>query len=136
MKTNLSKVYKNMPNRKKVNLGIVDNLQFSTSYLSDEVGNLAYLVNDVWYNKYEELLKLYRELMTDFGDAETVNITRNQVDNEIDVLMDIQDAAFDLGVDTDKVYPDLVEHNKYMVEVLGLFDQFEALQEKIIRFPN
>ena len=122
MKTNLNKVYGNMPNKRKINLGLVDNLQFSISDLSED--------------KYNELLKLYYELMTDFGDAKTVAITRSQVDDEIDTLMDIQDAAFDLGVDTDKVYPDLVEHNKYMVEVLGLFDQFEALQETIRRFPN
>lgn len=94
----------------KVALGLVDELDYQASFLSEETDRLAYITDewfdekfDVWFGLGREIYDVY------FNNTEGFLEPADVVDDK-DKLIEIKEKAEELGLTVEDVYPEYEDH--------------------------
>lgn len=129
-KTVFSRMAKGMP-KKKIELGLVDELDYSLDTLNDEVGRLAYSTEE-WYDenidKFIEIRGLLRAVYMHNSEA---FIDPEDVLADMERLIDIKLKADELGISVEDVYPNWQDH-KQLIEDLDYYqDRFDKQVDEL-----
>ena len=121
---------------KKVDLGLIDNFQFTSdmTYLEDEVSNLSYLSNDWFEENYEKFRDAFYVLNDVFNFGAGNQVSYFDVQNDEDLLNEIALKAEELGLAPQEVYDQYDEHLRLIKEIEELDKIFQENKDRFERF--
>ena len=128
---NLLKENKKRELSKKVDLGLIDNFEYSDiSTLEDEYSNLSYLAYDWFDEKFEEYRQAWMALNDVFTHGAGNQVSIDDMNRDIEILDEIKVKAEELGLAPQEVYDDYDEHLRIIEEIRVADEQFEENKRK------
>ena len=119
---------------KKVDLSLVDDINYEFEYLQEEVSRMSY-VTEEWYDeKFEEFYQLRSDLRTIYFQNSEAFIDSADVAGDKEVLLQIKQKADELGISVEDVYPNYEEHLEqldYLDYIEGRFDMQKGELENL-----
>ncbi len=123
----LDKLHKNKTElSKKVDLSLVDDINYEFQYLQEEVSRMSYVTEEWFDEKFEEFYQLRSDLRTIYFQNSESFIDSADVAGDKEVLLQIKQKADELGISVEDVYPDYQEHLDqldYLEYIEGRFDE-------------
>ena len=121
---------------KKVDLGLIDNFQYTSdmTYLEDEVSKLSYLSNDWFEENYEKFRDAFYVLNDVFNFGAGYQVSYFDVQNDEDLLNEIALKAEELGLAPQEVYDQYDEHLRLIKEIEELDKIFQENKDRFERF--
>tara|TARA_B100001094_G_scaffold180601_1_gene174944 strand:+ start:112 stop:543 length:432 start_codon:yes stop_codon:yes gene_type:complete len=120
-KTDLSK----FSNKKKVELGLVDDFDYSFEELEDETSRLSYSVYE-WYEEKFEAFREARMVLRDvYINGSEAFLDIEDVRGDEQILYDIETAANEIGLDKEEIYPNWQEHHNLIMDLANMSSEFE-----------
>tara|TARA_R100000951_G_scaffold58247_1_gene48925 strand:+ start:700 stop:1161 length:462 start_codon:yes stop_codon:yes gene_type:complete len=123
--TELKKAEAKLNAKKKVALGLVDELDYDYMSLQDEIGRLSYSVEEWFDEKFEEFYQLRSDLRSVYLQNSEAFLSVDDVSADKDRLEQIRDKAIELGLEADDVYPDWNVHYNDLEYLEQLESRFE-----------
>ena len=96
--------------KKKVALGLVNELLVDIETLSDNTDLLAYFTDDWFDEKFDEWRQLGREIYDVYYNNSETLIEPADVDTDRNTLEEIKQKAEELGLSVEDVYPEYEDH--------------------------
>ena len=118
--------------KKKVALGLVNELDYEFESLRDEVGRLSYSVEEWFDEKFDVWFEIGREIYSVYFQNSEAFLTPDDVSGDRDKLLQIKEKAEELGLDAADVYPDYDEHLQE-IDYLTDLDQRFIMQQQQFR---
>jgi vacuolar-type H+-ATPase subunit I/STV1 len=112
-------------NRKKVNLGLVDEISYEFSYLEDQSGLLSYLAYEWHEEKFEEYRQAWMTLNDEYKHNGSAVIRYEDVSQDKDTLNQIAEKAAELGLEPYEVYDRFDEHMELLSQIEEADDQYK-----------
>ena len=123
--TELKRAEAKLNAKKKVALGLVDELDYDYMSLQDEIGRLSYSVEEWFDEKFEEFYQLRSDLRSVYLQNSEAFLSVDDVSADKDRLEQIRDKAIELGLEADDVYPDWNVHYNDLEYLEQLESRFE-----------
>lgn len=95
---------------KKVDLSLVDDINYEFQYLQEEVSRMSYTTEEWFDEKFEEFYQLRSDLRSIYFQNSESYIDSADVAGDKEVLLQIKQKADELGISVEDVYPDYQEH--------------------------
>ena len=95
---------------KKVDLSLVDDINYDFQYLHEEVSRMSYTTEEWFDEKFEEFYQLRSDLRSIYFQNSESYIDSADVAGDKEVLLQIKQKADELGISVEDVYPDYQEH--------------------------
>ncbi len=128
---NLLKENKKRELSKKVDLGLIDNFQYSDiSTLEDEYSNLSYLAYDWFDEKFEEYRQAWMTLNDVFQNGAGNQVSIDDMNRDIEILDEIKVKAEELGLAPQEVYDQYDEHIMLIEDIKQSDEKFLEDQRK------
>jgi len=111
---------------KKVDLALVDDINYDFQYLQEEVSRMSYTTEEWFDEKFEEFYQLRSDLRSIYFQNSESYIDSADVAGDKEVLLQIKQKADELGISVEDVYPDYQEHLDqldYLEYIEGRFDE-------------
>lgn len=111
---------------KKVDLSLVDDINYEFQYLQEEVSRMSYTTEEYFDQKFEEFYQLRSDLRSIYFQNSESYISPADVAGDKEVLLQIKVKADELGIPVEDVYPDWQEHLDqldYLDYVEGRFEE-------------
>ena len=111
---------------KKVDLSLVDDINYEFQYLQEEISRMSYVTEEWFDEKFEEFYQLRSDLRTIYFQNSESFIDSADVAGDKEVLLQIKVKADELGIPVEDVYPDWQEHLDqldYLDYIEGRFDE-------------
>jgi len=111
---------------KKVDLSLVDDINYEFQYLEEEVSRMSYTTEEYFDQKFEEFYQLRSDLRSIYFQNSEAYIDSADVAGDKEVLLQIKVKADELGIPVEDVYPDWQEHLDqldYLEYVEGRFEE-------------
>jgi len=111
---------------KKVDLSLVDDINYDFQYLQEEVSRMSYTTEEWFDEKFEEFYQLRSDLRSIYFQNSESYIDSADVAGDKEVLLQIKQKADELGISVEDVYPDYQEHLDqldYLEYIEGRFDE-------------
>lgn len=111
---------------KKVDLSLVDDINYEFQYLQEEVSRMSYTTEEYFDQKFEEFYQLRSDLRSIYFQNSEAYIDSADVAGDKEVLLQIKVKADELGIPVEDVYPDWQEHLDqldYLEYVEGRFEE-------------
>jgi hypothetical protein len=111
---------------KKVDLSLVDDINYEFEYLQEEVGRMSYVTEEWFDEKFEEFYQLRSDLRTIYFQNSESFIDSADVAGDKEVLLQIKVKTDELGIPVEDVYPDYEEHLAsldYLDYIEGRFEE-------------
>jgi len=129
---NLLKENKKRELSKKVDLSLVDDINYEFQYLEEEVSRMSYTTEEWFSEKFDEFYQLRSNLRSIYFQNSEAYIDTADVAGDKEVLLQIKVKADELGIPVEDVYPNWQEHLDqldYLDYVEGRFlEQKRALE--------
>ena len=129
---NLLKENKKRELSKKVDLSLVDDINYEFQYLEEEVSRMSYTTEEWFSEKFDEFYQLRSNLRSIYFQNSEAYIDTADVAEDKEVLLQIKVKADELGIPVEDVYPNWQEHLDqldYLDYVEGRFlEQKRALE--------
>lgn len=116
--------------KKKVALGLVNELDYEFDVLQDEVGRLSYSVDEWFDEKFDVWYTLGREIYSVYFQGSEAFLTSDDLADDRDKLIEIKTKAEELGLDVVDVYPDFDEHLQEIDYLKNLEQRFVIQQQQ------
>tara|TARA_R110001583_G_scaffold40461_2_gene129242 strand:- start:8873 stop:9301 length:429 start_codon:yes stop_codon:yes gene_type:complete len=126
-KTDLSK----FSNKKKVELGLIDNFNYDFDSLQDETGRLSYSVEEWYDEQFEQARAASSDLRDVYLNGSEAFITVSDVQADMDILKELQLSADEIGVDVEDLYDNFHEHMEAIQYVTYLEDKFDEQAREV-----
>ena len=110
----------------KVDLGLVQDLEYDLMSLQDQSGTLSYLAYEWHDEKFEEYRQAWMQLNDEYTHNASAVLRYDDVSRDLDILDEIKVKADELGLDPNDVYDQWEEH---YVELMNM----KANDEQYIR---
>ncbi len=130
--TELKKAEAKLNAKKKVALGLVDELDYEFDSLQEEVGRLSYSVDEWFDEKFDVWFDLGREIYSVYFQNSEAFLTPSDLADDKDKLIQIKEKATELGLDVVDVYPNWDEHMQE-IDYLAEQDQRFIMQQQQFR---
>lgn len=111
---------------KKVDLSLVDDINYEFQYLQEEISRMSYVTEEWFDEKFEEFYQLRSDLRTIYFQNSESFIDSADVAGDKEVLLQIKVKADELGIPVEDVYPDWQEH----LDQLDYLDYIEGRFEE------
>ena len=111
---------------KKVDLSLVDDINYEFQYLQEEVSRMSYTTEEWFSEKFDEFYQLRSDLRSIYFQNSEAYIDSADVAGDKEVLLQIKVKADELGIPVEDVYPDWQEHLDqldYLEYVEGRFEE-------------
>ena len=111
---------------KKVDLSLVDDINYEFQYLQEEVSRLSYTVEEYFEEEFDKWYEAQSNLRSIYFQNSEAYISQADVAGDKELLYKIYELAADLGVPVTNVYPDWQEHLDqldYLEYVEGRFEE-------------
>ncbi len=128
--TELKKAEAKLNAKKKVALGLVNELDYEFESVRDEVGRLSYSVDEWFDEKFDVWFDLGREIYSVYFQNSEAFLTSEDLAADRDKLMEIKTKAEELGLDVVEVYPDYDEHLQEIDYLKDLEQRFIMQQQQ------
>ncbi len=130
----LKKVEALLQAKKRVALGLIDELEYTSEFTNEQVGSLDYVV-DTWFDeKFDQMKEIYNELYDVYVNNSEGYITVSDIANDQRVLDEILTKANELGIEVAEVYPEWYEHSDALEYLNGLEARFESQKDSLPNF--
>lgn len=119
---------------KKVDLSLVDDINYEFQYLEEEVSRMSYTTEEWFDQKFEEFYQLRSDLKTIYFQNSESYIGPADVAGDKEVLLQIKVKADELGIPVEDVYPDWQEHLDqldYLDYIEGRFEEQKRQLENL-----
>lgn len=116
--------------KKKVALGLVNELDYEFESLQDEVGRLSYSVDEWFDEKFDVWFDIGREIYSVYFQNSEAFLTSDDVSGDRDKLIEIKEKAEELGINVEEVYPDFNEHLQEIDYLTELEQRFVMQQQQ------
>jgi len=124
--TELKKAEANLNAKKKVALGLVDELDYDLDILTEETGRLNYAVEEFFDQEFDVMYDAYIKLYDVFFNNSEAFLTPGELDSDRQRLEEIRIKSEELGLSVEDVYPNYEEHIR----------EIEFLTEDFAKFEN
>ena len=130
----LNKLQKNKTRlSKKIDLSILDEFVYRDNEgMQEEVDKLTYLTEEFFPEKFDQWYDLGREIYSIYFQNGEPLVTEVDLQNDLAVLDKIREAANELGIDVNQVYPDYDSHKQTIEQGFYSLDQFESQKQEFI----
>jgi len=128
--TELKRAEAKLNAKKKVALGLVNELDYEFESVRDEVGRLSYSVDEWFDEKFDVWFDLGREIYSVYFQNSEAFLTSDDLAADRDKLMEIKTKAEELGLDVVEVYPDYDEHLQEIDYLKDLEQRFIMQQQQ------
>lgn len=111
---------------KKVDLSLVDDINYNFQDLGDEINRMSYVTEEYFDEKFEEFYQLRSDLRSIYFQNSESFIDSADVAGDKEVLLQIKQKADELGISVEDVYPDYQEHIDqldYLEYIEGRFEE-------------
>lgn len=117
---------------KKLELGLVNELDYEFDYLQEEVGRLSYSVDEWFDEKFDVWFEIGREIYSVYFQNSETFLSPEDLADDKDKLLQIKEKAEELGLDVAEVYPNYEEHIRE-IDYLAELDQRFIMQQQQFR---
>ena len=134
--TELKRAEANLNAKKKVALGLVDELDYDLDVLTEETGRLNYAVDEFFDQQFDIMYDAYIKLYDVFFNNSEAFLTSSDLDSDRQRLEDIKIKAEELGLSVEDVYPNYEEHIReieFLTEDSTKFEDRKSQFETAIR---
>lgn len=134
--TELKKAEAKLNAKKKVALGLVDELDYDLNVLTEETGRLNYAVDEFFDQQFDIMYDAYIKLYDVFFNNSEAFLTPSDLDSDRQRLEDIKIKAEELGLSVEDVYPNYEEHIReieFLTEDSTKFEDRKSQFETAIR---
>ena len=134
--TELKKAEAKLNAKKKVALGLVDELDYDLDVLTEETGRLNYAVDEFFDQQFDIMYDAYIKLYDVFFNNSEAFLTPSDLDSDRQRLEDIKIKAEELGLSVEDVYPNYEEHIseiEFLTEDSSKFEDRKSQFETAIR---
>ena len=128
--TELKRAEAKLNAKRKVALGLVNELDYEFESVRDEVGRLSYSVDEWFDEKFDVWFDLGREIYSVYFQNSEAFLTSDDLAADRDKLMEIKTKAEELGLDVVEVYPDYDEHLQEIDYLKDLEQRFIMQQQQ------
>ena len=128
----LNKLFENKTElSKKVDLSILDEFVYGDNEgMQEEVDKLTYFTEEFFPEKFDQWYDLGREIYSIYFQNGEPLVTEVDLQNDLAVLDKIREAANELGIDVNQVYPNYDSHKQTIEQGLYSRDQFESQKQE------
>jgi len=134
--TELKRAEANLNAKKKVALGLVDELDYDLDVLTEETGRLNYAVDEFFDQQFDIMYDAYIKLYDVFFNNSEAFLTPSDLDSDRQRLEDIKIKSEELGLSVEDVYPNYEEHIReieFLTEDSTKFEDRKSQFETAIR---
>ena len=134
--TELKKAEAKLNAKKKVALGLVDELDYDLNVLTEETGRLNYAVDEFFDQQFDIMYDAYIKLYDVFFNNSEAFLTPSDLDSDRQRLEDIKIKSEELGLSVEDVYPNYEEHIReieFLTEDSTKFEDRKSQFETAIR---
>jgi len=128
--TELKRAEANLNAKKKVALGLVNELDYEFESVQDEVGRLSYMVEEWFDEKFDVWFELGRDIYSVYFQNSEAFLTSDDLDADRDRLIEIKTKAEELGLDVVDVYPEYDQHLQEIDYLKDLEQRFVMQQQQ------
>ena len=94
----------------KVDLAMVDEINYKLDDLRDETSRLSYSTEEWFDEKFEEFYQLRSDLKSVYFQNSEAFLTLDDVAEDRQTLLEIREKSEELGIDVTEVYPEYYAH--------------------------
>ena len=134
--TELKRAEAKLNAKKKVALGLVDELDYDLNVLTEETGRLNYAVDEFFDQQFDIMYDAYIKLYDVFFNNSEAFLTPSDLDSDRQRLEDIKIKSEELGLSVEDVYPNYEEHIseiEFLTEDSSKFEDRKSQFETAIR---
>ena len=134
--TELKRAETKLNAKKKVALGLVDELDYDLDVLTEETGRLNYAVDEFFDQQFDIMYDAYIKLYDVFFNNTEAFLTPSDLDFDRQRLEDIKIKSEELGLSVEDVYPNYEEHIseiEFLTEDSTKFEDRKSQFETAIR---
>ena len=134
--TELKRAEAKLNAKKKVALGLVDELDYDLDVLTEETGRLNYAVDEFFDQQFDIMYDAYIKLYDVFFNNTEAFLTPSDLDFDRQRLEDIKIKSEELGLSVEDVYPNYEEHIReieFLTEDSTKFEDRKSQFETAIR---
>ena len=134
--TELKRAEAKLNAKKKVALGLVDELDYYLNVLTEETGRLNYAVDEFFDQQFDIMYDAYIKLYDVFFNNSEAFLTPSDLDSDRQRLEDIKIKSEELGLSVEDVYPNYEEHIseiEFLTEDSSKFEDRKSQFETAIR---
>ena len=110
---------------KKVDLSLVDDINYEFQYLQEEVSRLSYTVEEYFEEEFDKWYEAQSNLRSIYFQNSEAYISQADVAGDKELLYKIYELAADLGVPVTNVYPNWSEHIDLIDSLMDLDKRFD-----------
>ena len=116
---------------KKVDLSLVDEINYKYEDLREETGRLSYSTEEWFDEKFDEFYKLRGDLMSVYFQNSEAFISEADVAGDKEILEQIKEKSDELGMDVTDVYPNYTEHLEELNYLNYLEERFDKQVQEL-----
>ena len=116
---------------KKVDLSLVDEINYKYEDLRDETGRLSYSTEEWFDEKFNEFYQLRGDLMSVYFQNSEAFISEADVAGDKEILEQIKEKSDELGMDVTDVYPNYTEHLEELNYLNYLEERFDKQVQEL-----
>ncbi len=131
--TELKKAEANLNAKKKVALGLVDELDYDLDVLTEETERLNYAVDEFFDQQFDIMYDAYIKLYDVFFNNTEAFLTPSDLDLDRQRLDDIKIKSEELGLSVEDVYPNYEEH---IIEIEFLTKDSSKFEDRKSQFET
>jgi len=113
--------------KKKIALGLIDDLEYDYDYLRDEVGRLSYSVDEWFDQEFDKWYQAGSDLRSVYCQNSEAFIDPADVENDKNILIEIKAKADDLGIPVEDIFDN---YDAYLEEINYLDELSERFEEQ------
>tara|TARA_R110001632_G_scaffold2033_1_gene9017 strand:- start:365 stop:796 length:432 start_codon:yes stop_codon:yes gene_type:complete len=122
----LDKLHKNKTAlSKKVDLSLVDDINYKFEDLEEEVSRLSYTVEEYFEEEFDKWYEAQSNLRSIYFQNSEAYVGQADVAGDKELLYEIYELAADLGVPVTNVYPNWSEHMDLIDSLMDLDKRFD-----------